>query len=311
MDFTVFGGGSWGTALAIHLRRNNHTVKIWEFNREQAEQMQKSRFCPLLPEKVLIPKDIFITSSLEKAVENTDVILVAVPSDKVETTITNAKKFISNQEVLLCSKGFASRQRLQSDVLQQNLPHNAIYCLYGPTLAIELANGLLTGIVLAGKSDKSALKKALKSDILRVETTDDMIGVQVGAALKNVIAILIGIAEGVGLGQNATAYVFTKGLNEIKTIGVAMGADPETFMGLTAIGDLTLRSRNRMLGVEIGKGRSLEETLKHTNHVLEGIASVQDALMLKNKLNLNLPMISELYKILFKSKAPKEALSNI
>lgn len=311
MNITVLGGGSWGTALAIHLRRNGHNVKIWEFFKEQADQMQKERYCPLLPEKIHIDESIKITSVLEEALEDSDAVFIVVPSNKVEVTLQNAKQFITDQKIVLCSKGFAENQELQTKAVENILPENEIYCLYGPTLALELAKGLLTGIVLAGKTDKTKLKQAIESDILKVDTTDDTVGVQIGAALKNVVTIFVGIVEGMELGQNAKAYVFTKGLNEIKEIGVAMGAKPETFLGLTAVGDLTLQSRNRMLGVEIGKGRKLEEILAQTNHVSEGVIAIQNAIVLKDRLGLDLPVISELNKILFENKSPKEALTNI
>lgn len=311
MKYTVLGGGSWGTALSIQLSRNNNEVKIWEFFEEQANEMQETRICPFLPD-VNIPDSIEITSDLGNSIKNSEAILIVVPSDKVEATLENAKKFMDNQPVIICSKGFGGDQTLLSEAVSKILPENDVYCLYGPTLAKEVALGQLSAIVLAGPdSHKTAIQKSFQTANFRVETSEDIVGVQIGAALKNVVTIFVGIMDGMGEGQNGRAYVFVKGLNEIKEIGVALGAKADTFLGLTAVGDLTLESRNRKLGVEIGKGRKLDEILASTDHVSEGVVAIKNAMILKERLNLQLPVIETLNSILFEEMDPKEALKTI
>src|SRR3989344_4510324 len=238
MRIAIIGGGSWGTALGVHLAKKNHEIKIWEFFAEQAKEMQEQRVCRLLPE-VKLPEQIYVCSDLELTVKESEAVLVVVPSDKVEVTLKNAAPFLQSQPIILCSKGFASGQRLLSEVARQ-LVKGEVYCLYGPTHAEEVCKGMFTGIVLAGKKGKerSKLQKALEHDDLRVEMSDDVIGVQVAAALKNILAVFIGVLDGLQLGDNAKAYVMTKGLAEIRTLGIALGAKKETFYSLAGMGDL-------------------------------------------------------------------------
>ncbi len=308
MKIAILGGGSWGTALAVHFAQKNE-VKVWEFFEDQAKEMQEKRVCPIFPE-VTIPEGVYISSKMEEILKDSEVVLVVVPSDKVEITMKNASQFLKDQDVVICSKGFGSDQKLLTEIVKTYVRGN-VYCLYGPTLALEVAKHQLSGIALAGKGDKTKLKEATETENMRVETTEDIIGVQIGAALKNVVTIFVGIVEGMELGDNTKAYVFTKGIAEIQKIGVALGAKPETFYGLTCVGDLTLRSRNRMLGVEIGKGKKLDEILAGSQHVSEGVVAIKNAMALKEKLGIELPIITELYDILFNGKTPQEALSRI
>ena len=312
MRISILGGGSWGTALAIHLAKNGQEVKIWEFFAEQANKMQNERFCPLLPE-VKLPEHIYVTSSLEEALKDSEVILVVTPSDKVELTINNAAQYIDNQIIIIGSKGFASGTRLLTDALRP-LVKGELYCLYGPTHAEEVCKGLFTGIVLAGPKN-DALKAAFNSPTLKVETTEDLIGVQVAAALKNVLAIYVGVLHGMELGDNAKAFIMTDGLAEITKVGVAMGADPLTFLGLAGIGDIIVtctseHSRNRFVGEQVGKGRHLDEVLTEMKMIAEGVTTVKEAQGLIEKYNLHLPLITGLYSILFNNTDPREILAN-
>lgn len=309
MKIAILGGGSFGTALSVVFSKNGHNVKIWEFVATQADEMQKTRICPMLPE-VKIPNEVIISSDMQDIVPDSEIILLVVPSDKVEGTIKSAKELITDQKIIICSKGFGENQKFLTDVVRENIT-NPVYCLYGPTLAKEMAEGEVTGMVLAGKNDLSILEKEIKSDSLKIQTTDDIIGVQIGAALKNVVTIFVGIVEGLGMGDNTKAYVFVKGIEEIKKIGLELGAKEKTFLGLTCVGDLTLNSRNRKLGIEIGKGRKLEDILKEANHVSEGVLAIKNAVKLGEKLDLDLTLINGLYKILFENTDPIEILRSL
>jgi glycerol-3-phosphate dehydrogenase (NAD(P)+) len=312
MKISILGGGSWGTALAVHLASKNHDVKVWEFFEEQARHMQEERVCKFLPDTKL-PENIFITSDMGKSLEQSELILIVVPSDKVDKTMDVAKQFISDQPIVICSKGFGPDLKLLTEVVKEKIS-GKVYCLYGPTHAEEVCKGMFSGIVLAGEDD--SLVKEFQTDDFVVDYTSDVIGVQVSAALKNILAVFIGAIDGAGLGDNAKAYVMTRGLNEIKKVGAALGAKEETFYGLAGIGDIIVtctseHSRNRYVGWEVGKGRELKEVVDEMKMVAEGVITVKEAIKLKEKFNLDLPLITGLYEILFNGKKVKEILESI
>ncbi|MBI2145968.1 NAD(P)-dependent glycerol-3-phosphate dehydrogenase [Candidatus Woesearchaeota archaeon] len=314
MHITILGGGSWGTALAVHLARNNHHLNIWEFVEEQARKMQDERICPLLPDAKL-QDTIFISPVMEKAFANAELVLIAVPSHTVESTIEQAKKFLGTQPVIICSKGFASNLRLLSDVAQEKVS-GKVYCFYGPTHAEEVCKGLFSGAVLAGGSGKARLRGVLESPSFHVELSNDIIGVQVCSALKNILAVFIGVLDGMQAGDNAKAYVMTKGLEEIKEIGLQWGARRETFYGLAGLGDVIVtcssrHSRNRHVGEQVGQGRRLDDVLAEMKMVAEGVTAVREAIHLKEKFQLELPVITGLYNILFQQKNPHDVLQEI
>ncbi len=314
MKISILGGGSWGTALAMQLAKNKHQVKIWEFFEEQAQKMQQERVCPLLPE-VRLPDNIFVSSKMEEVLLDSKLVLIVVPSDKVEVTINQAAKFLESQPIIICSKGFASNLRLLSEVVKEKV-RGEVYCLYGPTHAEEVGKGKLSGIVLAGGKGKHKLKKVIENENLKVELSKDVVGVQVAAALKNVFAVFIGLLEGLNEGDNAKAYIMTKGLEEIKEVGLAWGAKKETFYGLAGMGDLIVtctskHSRNRHVGEEVGKGRKLSEVLAEMKMVAEGVTALKEAINLRERFKLKLPLISGLYEILMEGKEPREVLKRI
>jgi len=276
--------------------------------------MQKKRVCRLLP-KAKLPKNIFVSSDMKEVLQDCELLLIAVPSDKVETTLKNAAPSLQKQPVILCSKGFSSGLRLLSEVAEQEVS-GKVYCLYGPTHAEEVCHGIFSGIVLAGGKGKEKLKDEIKSDTLRVDLSDDIIGVQVAAALKNILAVFIGMLDGAGYGDNTKAYVLTKGLQEIKDVGVAWGAKEKTFYGLAGIGDMIVtcsstHSRNFCTGREVGKGRKLDEVLSDMKMVAEGVTTTKVLPGLKKKLNLDLPLLMGVYRVLFKGKKVKEILVGI
>ena len=316
MKIAILGGGSWGTALALHLAQKSIDITMWEFFQEQAEEMQKQRFCRLLP-GVKLPGNIAVSHKIEEVLLETDLVLIVVPSDKVEATIGKAQFLLKDQPVVICSKGLASGLRLLSEAVQEKVK-GEVYCLYGPTHAEEVCQGLFSGIVLCGKNKDGLQKwqKVLEGPQFKVHLSEDIVGVQVCAALKNILAVFVGVLDGAGLGDNAKAYVMTKGLEEIQQVGLKWGAKKETFYGLAGMGDMIVtcsskHSRNRFVGEQIGKGRKLEEVLAEMKMVAEGITTVKEAIKLKEKFGLELPLITGLYDILFNGKNVEAVLEKI
>jgi glycerol-3-phosphate dehydrogenase (NAD(P)+) len=312
--WAILGGGSWGSALAIHLAKKGHSVKVWEFVESQAQEMQEKRVCPLLPHAKL-SNNIFVSPKMEEVLPHSEAVLVVVPSDKVEITLENASKFLQNQSVVICSKGLSGQGELLSEVAKKKV-RGEVYCLYGPTHAEEVCQHRFSGMVLAGKKGLIKLQKKIASEELRVELSKDIVGVQVAAALKNILAILIGVIDGMGLGDNTRAYVITKGLAEIQQVGLKMGAKKETFYGLAGMGDVivtctSVHSRNHYVGEQIGKGRKLDEVLAEMKMVAEGITTLNHAVKLEAKYNLKLPLINGLNQILYQNKKPGDLLKII
>ncbi len=314
MKIAVLGGGSWGTALAVHLAKKNYNVKIWEFVSEQAREMQEERICRLLPGTKLA-ENIFVSDVLEKVISDCDLLLVAVPSDHVEKTIEQAAYFLREQSIIICSKGFGANLKFLSDAVSEKVK-GEVYCLFGPTHAEEVCKGMFSGIVLAGPEGRKELQKTLEGENLKIDLSDDLIGVQVAAALKNILAVFVGVLDGMNLGDNAKAYLMVRGLNEIKEIGLKMGGQKETFSGLAGIGDMIVtcnsqHSRNRYVGQEVGKGRKLDAVIEEMHMVAEGVTTIKNALGLKEKLGLELPLITGIYQILFENKDPLAVLKGI
>lgn len=275
MKISILGYGTFGKAIATCLEINKHEI---------------------LPDEV----------------EGSEMIFVSTPSFRVKEALCEHRENIKNQKIIICSKGFNEDGDLISTVLEKEFPKNSIYFLYGPTLAEGLINGDLSAMILAGRNDKEEIKKQIESENLKIELSDDVIGVQVGAAMKNVVTIFVGIAEGAGYGQNTQAYIFTKGLQEIQKLGVSLGSQPNTFLGLTCSGDLSLRSRNRLLGIEIGKGKKIEDILVNKKrYTLEGLSTIKNHKIISHKLCVSLPFVDILYSIIFEGASIDEGIRKI
>jgi len=316
MEIAILGGGSWGTALAVHLAKKNHSIKVWEFFAEQAKEMQENRECKLLPDAKLAD-NIFVSSNMEEVLLGSELVLMVVPSDKVEATVEKAREFLANQPLVICSKGFADGLKFLSEAVKDKV-QGEVYCLYGPTHAEEVCKGMFTGIVLAGEDseERQKIQEAFKSADLKVDVTEDLIGAQVCSALKNVLAVFTGVVHGKGLGDNAKAFVITKGLAEIKLIGLRLGAKEETFDGLAGLGDVIVtctskHSRNRYVGEQVGKGRKLDDVINEMHMVAEGITAVKKAVGFKEKLGLKLPLVQGLHDVLFDGKDVEKVLENL
>ena len=311
MKIAILGGGSWGTALAVHLARKNNQINIWEFFSEQAKKMQEERICPLLPD-VPLPNNIFVSSKMEDVLSESELVLLVVPSDKIEVTINQAKDLLEDQSIIICSKGFASNLKLLSDVVKEKVK-GKVYCLYGPTHAEEVCKDMFSGIVLAGEDE---IKEIFQSDNFKVDLSDDLIGVQIASSLKNILAVLIGILDGAGLGDNAIAYTITKGLNEISQVGVAFGSQKETFYGLAGMGDVIVtcsseHSRNRFVGKQVGFGKDLQEVLAEMKMIAEGVTTSENIPLIKEKFNLEIPLLTGTYEILFEGKKLEQVLKDL
>jgi len=302
MKIAVLGGGSWGSALAIHLAKKKYDVNIWEFFEEQAKSMQEKRCCPFLP-KTKFPDNITVSSKMQEVIEGSDLVFLVVPSRVAEVTVKNAVNFIGKQPLIIATKGFSNGSKLLTDEVGK-LIGNKIYCLFGPTHAEEVSLGMFSSIVLAGEGDKTNLQKTLESNEMKVELSDDIIGVQVSAALKNSIAILIGIINGSGLGDNAKAIAMTKGLAEIKQLGLKMGAKEETFYSLAGLGDLIVtctsqHSRNFRFGKEIGKGNKVNDVLNQMKMEVEGLEVLKQVLLIEERNGIKLPLLHGTHDLIY------------
>ncbi len=273
MKISILGYGVFGSAMASRLVLNSHTI-------------------------------------YKEEIKDSDTILVAVPSYAVSSVLISHKEEITNQKIIICSKGFDKDGDLFSKILGEEFPNNQLYFLYGPTLAEELRNDVFSVMILAGGEGKEELKKEIELDNLKIELSDDIIGVQVGSALKNTVGIFIGIVEGAELGQNTQAFVYSRGLEEIKKIGVFLGANPDTFTGPTCAGDLFVKSRSRVLGREIGKGRKFEEVSKEMTYPKEGISSLKSILKVYDS-KIDLQFFRLINDIIFENLDVKEAIKKL
>lgn len=264
MNISILGCGNFGEALKSHFLRIGHSVT---------------------EEKIL----------------DSEIIFIAVPSFAVIDVLENNKDFIKDQKFVICSKGFDGDGLLLSEAILKEFPKINLFFLYGPTLADELKDGVFSSMVLAGKfiSDLDLIKKNIESENLRIEISLDIIGVQVSVALKNVITIFLGIIEGKDLGQNTEAFIFTKGINEIKNFGLKLGAKEETFFSVSCLGDLYLKSRNRLVGNYIGEGQKIEDIVKNKDFPVEGLYALRNAKIIAKNRNIEIPIIDTLYSIVY------------
>ena len=322
MKVAVLGAGSWGTTLALVLNQNDHLVSCWSFDKSDIESIlmygENKKFLP----GVKIPDRLKFTSRLEDSVEGADVILVAVPSHAVrsvikEMTLTSRRDLIW----INVAKGIENHTLLRvSQVIEEagQIAPEQIGVLSGPSHAEEVSREIPTAIVSASKSQETAtlIQKLFMRPYFRVYTNLDIIGVELGGALKNIIAVAAGICDGAGFGDNTKAALITRGLVEINRLGVKMGAKPDTFAGLSGMGDLIVtcmsqHSRNRYVGEQIGKGRKLQEVLDEMVMVAEGVKTTASAYELSQKEDVEMPITEQVYRTLFDEKPPVEAMRDL
>lgn len=315
----VIGAGSWGTALAILLNENKNDVVLWSHRESEAEKIRKTRITSKLPE-IRLPEEIRVTSDLEEAVADREVLILVVPSLCVRETAQKMSGFVKAGTVIVsASKGIEERTLMtMTDIIEECIPEANAAVLSGPSHAEEVARGLPTACVIGAHDEETArrLQRLFMSACFRVYISPDMSGIELGGALKNVIALAAGIADGMGYGDNAKAALITRGMVEIGRLGMAMGGKPETFSGLTGIGDLivtcaSMHSRNRRAGILLGKGYSMEAAMKEVNMVVEGVYSAKSAAKLSEKYGVELPIIEQVNKVLFEGKDPRTAVSQL
>lgn len=320
MRACVIGSGSFGTALSNVLAHNCDEVRLWGREPELAssinERHENTTYLPGIP----LSHRIHATASLEEALEGAELVVSATPSQAMREVIKRALPHLpANVPIITVSKGIEiGSLKTMTEVLEDCLPeqyHPYVAVLSGPSFAKELARRMPTVVTIAAHWDKVAIKcqKSFATETFRSYTSQDVVGVQYGGALKNVIAIAAGISDGLGFGHNARAAIITRGLAEISRMAVRRGANPLTLSGLSGIGDLVLTctgelSRNRTVGFELGKGRSLQDILKDMNQVAEGVKTAESARDLSRKLGVELPICDQVYSIIYENKNPRQAV---
>ena len=316
----VLGTGSWGSALGLTLAKKGYEVSMWTLSEEQADKINKTKEnIDYLP-GVLFPNNMTVTTNLEESVVNSTVIVLAVPSQAIRSVCNQIKPFIKDEQIIVdVAKGLEKGTGLRlSEVVEQELPNNPYVTLSGPSHAEEVARDIPTTVVVASTDLEIAQKvqDMFMSPKFRVYTNPDIVGVELGGALKNIVAFGAGICDGLGLGDNSKAALMTRGIREISRLGVAMGADASTFSGLSGIGDLivtctSMHSRNRRAGILIGQGKSLEETLAEVKMVVEGITATEVAYEVSKKLNVDMPITNAIYSILHSNLNPNEVVIDL
>ncbi|OFI07656.1 glycerol-3-phosphate dehydrogenase [Clostridium acetireducens DSM 10703] len=308
------GGGSFGTALAVMLSKKGIDVSIWTRKEQLVNDINvKKENIKYLP-NIVIPSKVVATTNMKEAIENSKCIVLAVPSHAIREVCKEAKKYITqNQIIVSIAKGIEqeSNKRL-SQVIKEEIKNNPIVILSGPSHAEEVARDMPTVVVVTSENMEYAekIQDLFMTNKFRIYTNDDLIGIEIGGAVKNIIALAAGILDGMGYGDNAKAALMTRGMSEIIRIGIKLGGKPETFSGLTGMGDLivtctSMHSRNRRAGIYIGKGMSLEEAIKEVGMVVEGIKACKVFYNLKEKTGVSMPITDTLYKALFEGKDPK------
>ncbi len=317
---SVLGSGSWGITLACLLHTNSHKLTIWSYSKEEADSVRENREHKDFLPGVYIPKDILITNDPEEAVKDAEVVVFAVPSAFCGETARRFKPFISPDAVIVnVSKGIDqdSLKRL-SEIIQENLPNNKVSVLSGPSHAEEVARQLPTTCVAASECEETAklVQDLFMNAYFRIYVNTDLVGVELGGALKNVIALAAGISDGLGFGDNTKAALMSRGMVEIARLGTAMGASSGTFSGLSGIGDLivtctSMHSRNRRMGMLLGQGIGMEQAMKEVKMVVEGVHTAKSAYNLALKYNVDMPITTEIYNILFNGMDPRNSVENM
>ena len=315
----IIGAGTWGTALSIMLHNNGHQVTIWSAIEKEIEEMSKSRRHKNLPE-VTIPEGIGLTADLRAAMAEKDMLVLAVPSVFIRETAARMREYLRyGQSVINVSKGIEEQSLMtMSQIIEQEIPNAEVAVLSGPSHAEEVSRGIPTSCVAGAHRKKTAdyIQSVFMSPVFRVYTSPDMLGIEVGAALKNVIALAAGIADGLGYGDNTKAALITRGIAEITRLGVKMGGKEQTFAGLSGIGDLivtcaSMHSRNRRAGILIGKGYTMEEAMKEVSMVVEGVYSAKAGLKLSKKYDSDMPIVEQVNQVLFEGQPARDAVGDL
>ncbi len=320
-SIAIIGAGSWGTALSLHFANKGYRVNLWVYENILCEQIKETKENSIFLPGLTLPDLIHPTNSLEEAIGENDVVLMVVPTSYVRNIAKKLALILKPNTIIInAGKGIetGSLYRIQ-EIFKEVLPVTSFFVtLSGPTFAMEVAKGNPSAIVVASEkkviSDK--VQSIFSTPSLKVFTSDDPIGVEIGGALKNIMAITTGISDGVKFGHNARAAIITRGLVEISRIGTALGAKPETFFGLSGLGDLILTctgelSRNRQFGIRVGQGEKPQDITNDMQVAVEGVLTLKSAYALKSKLNIQASIIDETYKVIYEEKSPYQALKDL
>ncbi len=319
-DISIIGAGSWGTALALLLYRNGHRVTVWSIMEQEIEMLQKEHEHKEKLPGVKLPEDMEFTTDLEAAVMGKDVLVLAVPSPYTRATSHKMSAFVKKGQIIVnVAKGIEETTLFTlSEIIEEEIPQAQVAVLSGPSHAEEVGRGIPTTIVVGARKKDTAeyLQNIFMNEVFRVYISPDVPGIELGAALKNVVALAAGIADGLGYGDNTKAALITRGIAEIARLGTAMGGKWETFCGLTGIGDLivtcaSMHSRNRRAGILIGQGHTMEEAMAEVRMVVEGVYSAKAAMGLAEKYNVQLPIIEQVNEVLFHGKSAAEAVGSL
>jgi glycerol-3-phosphate dehydrogenase [NAD(P)+] len=314
----IIGSGSWGVALATYLANVGNQVKIWSFSEEERDLINNEKKCKFLPD-LIIPDNIYCSTSYEEVIKDTEFILHVTPSKFTRSTFKQYKQYVGEKPVIICSKGFEKETlKTLDEVIEEELPNVKVGVLSGPSHAEEVSIGVPTALVMASKYNEvlDMLQETFMSEKMRIYTSNDVKGVELGGALKNIIAFCAGVAAGIGLGDNSFAALITRGLKEISRLGIKLGGELETFYGLSGLGDLIVtclseHSRNRKAGKLIGQGKTLEETKKEVGMVIESIDNIDVAYQLGKINNIEMPIVNAVYEVLYNKLDPQEAVKNL
>ena len=316
----ILGAGSWGTALAILLHDNGHDVTVWSIHEEEVEALNTTRRHERKLPGVEIPEGILFTTDMKETMSDKDVCVLAVPSPFIRSTCQKMKQYVrAGQIIVNVAKGIEENTLYTlTDIIEEELPYADACVLSGPSHAEEVSRRLPTTCVVSSRTRKTAeyLRSVFVSPVFRVYISPDMLGIELGGALKNVIALAAGTADGLGYGDNTKAALITRGIAEIARLGIKMGGKPETFYGLTGIGDLivtcaSVHSRNRKAGYLMGQGYTMEEAMKEVQMVVEGVYSAKAALELSRKYQVEMPIVEQVNKVLFENKNAEEAVKEL
>lgn len=318
MNIAIIGSGSWGVALAVHLASLGHNIKIWSFMEEERDLINNERKCKFLP-GLNLSENIQCSTNFEEVIKDSKFILHVTPSKFTRNIFKQYKQYVGNKPIIICSKGF-EKETLETldEVILEEMPEAKVGVLSGPSHAEEVSIAIPTALVIASKHQNilKTIQDAFMSEKMRIYTSNDVKGVELGGALKNIIAFCAGVAAGIGLGDNSFAALITRGLKEISRLGIELGGKEETFYGLSGLGDLIVtclseHSRNRKAGMLIGQGKSLEETKKEVGMVIESIDNIEVAYELGKLHNIEMPIVETVYKVLYENLNPQEAVKNL
>ena len=314
-NIAIIGSGSWGVALAIHLAKLGNNIKIWSFMEEERDLINNEHKCKFLP-NITLPKNITCSTDYKEVIDESNFILHVTPSKFTRSTFKQYKEYVQNRPIIICSKGFEKDSlKTLDEVILEEMPNAKIGVLSGPSHAEEVCISIPTVLVCASKHQDilKEIQDTFMCDHMRIYTSNDVKGVELGGALKNIIAFCAGVAAGIGLGDNTFAALITRGLSELARLGIELGGERETFYGLSGLGDLIVtclseHSRNRKAGKLIGQGKSLEETKQEVGMVIESIDNIDVAYELGKIHNIPMPIVETVYKVIYKNLDPKKAV---